>query len=293
MKESQTKQEVAMRIFRYGLVTLILLLLAFTALNAQNLVTNGEFNNGMDGWWVGVNTPGEVESSIDDSGMLSGDSSLMITVTNGGTETWHVLAIAKVELETDKEYELTLQALADMEMTIMVSISQTADPYATYWSRNMNIGSEEVTFGPYAFKNTKDDPLYDLKFWLGGVTGVTIWLDSIWVKEKVESGIEKNMTGFAVDYTLGQNYPNPFNPSTNISYTLPEAANVRMEIYNLAGQKIKTLIDNYYTAGSYTLTWNGDDYNGSQVPSGMYVYKIFAQGQNRAFTETKKMLFLK
>jgi len=101
------------------------------------------------------------------------------------------------------------------------------------------------------------------------------------------------MTSLVIDYSLGQNYPNPFNPSTNISYFLPEAANVKLEIYNIAGQKIKTLTDNYYTAGSYTLTWNGDDYKDSRVPSGMYVYKIYAQGQNRAFTQSKKMLFLK
>jgi len=74
---------------------------------------------------------------------------------------------------------------------------------------------------------------------------------------------------------------------------LPEAANVRMEIYNLTGQKIKTLRDNYYTAGSYTLTWNGGDYKDSRVPNGMYVKKIYAQGQNSAFNQTKKMLFLK
>jgi len=282
-----------MKTFRYSIITLFFLLIISSYLSAQNLVPNGEFNSDLDGWWVGTNTPGEQEHSIDDTGMLSGDSSLMISVINGGTESWHILAIAKVELETDVKYELTFKALADLEMNIQVSISQTEDPYTTYWSRNMNLGGEEDTFGPYVFTNTREDPLYDLKFWLGGTSAVTIWLDSVWVKEYVETAVEKDVAGLAVDYTLGQNYPNPFNPSTNISYTLPEAAHVRMEIYNMNGQKINTLADSYHPAGSYTLTWNGDELNGSQVPSGMYVYKILARGQTGTFTEAKKMLFLK
>jgi len=282
-----------MKTFRYSIFILFVLLIFSSYLSAQNLVPNGEFNSGMEGWWTGVNSPGEMESSIDDSGMLSGDSSLMISVINGGTESWHILAIVKVELEKDVKYELTFKALADLEMNIQVSISQSDPDYATYWSRNMNIGGDEDTFGPYVFTNTREDPQYDLKFWLGRVSAVTIWLDSVWVKEYVETAVEKDVTGLAVDYTLGQNYPNPFNPSTNISYTLPEAAQVRMEIFNMNGQKIKTLTDNYHPAGSYALTWNGEDLFGSQVPSGMYVYKIFARGQTGTFTETKKMLFLK
>ncbi|MBN2413965.1 T9SS type A sorting domain-containing protein [candidate division KSB1 bacterium] len=157
----------------------------------------------------------------------------------------------------------------------------------------MSIGGDKYIMGPFIFTNTREDPQYDLKFWLGGKSGVNIWLDSVWVKEKVESAINEKNTGLAVDYSLEQNYPNPFNPATNIIFTLPEAANVRMEIYNLTGQKINTLTDNDYSAGSYILTWNGDDSNGVAVPSGMYVYKIVAQGRNNIFTQTKKMLFLK
>ena len=90
-------------------------------------------------------------------------------------------------------------------------------------------------------------------------------------------------------YELYQNYPNPFNPSTVIEYALPEASHVRIEIYNLAGQRIKTLISSYHNPGRYKVYWDGTDDNGLKVASGVYIYRLVA-GNNIV---AKKMLLLK
>ncbi|MFH2035360.1 MAG: FlgD immunoglobulin-like domain containing protein, partial [Candidatus Zixiibacteriota bacterium] len=66
-------------------------------------------------------------------------------------------------------------------------------------------------------------------------------------------------------FGLKQNYPNPFNPDTKIEYDLPKAANVRIEIFNVLGQKVSTLIDSYSEAGTHQVTWNGTSDNGSSV----------------------------
>ena len=81
-----------------------------------------------------------------------------------------------------------------------------------------------------------------------------------------------------------QNYPNPFNPATEISFSLSEATHVRLEVYNVMGQHITTLIDSYLEAGGHTVTWDG---KGSA--SGVYLYRLEA-GE---FVATKKMLLLK
>jgi len=88
---------------------------------------------------------------------------------------------------------------------------------------------------------------------------------------------------------LEQNYPNPFNPSTKISYELPKRMSVRLEIYNLLGQKIKTLVDVTRSAGTYSEIWNGTDSDGRQVVSGLYLYRLFAGD----LSVSKKMLLLK
>ena len=79
-----------------------------------------------------------------------------------------------------------------------------------------------------------------------------------------------------VAFRLRQNYPNPFNPETTIRFDLPENSYVRLEIYNLLGQRVATLADSRQTAGRYTLTWNGKDLKGNNVASGIYFYKLTA-----------------
>jgi len=90
-------------------------------------------------------------------------------------------------------------------------------------------------------------------------------------------------------YSLKQNFPNPFNPTTSIEYALPEKGLVKLSIYNMLGQEVRTLVNTVQDANSYRVVWNGLDNSGKMVPSGIYFYTINANN----FTATKKMVFLK
>ena len=89
-------------------------------------------------------------------------------------------------------------------------------------------------------------------------------------------------------FSLYQNYPNPFNPSTNIKFDLPEASKVRIDVYNILGEKIAELLNKTIETGFHQV-----EFNGSNLSSGTYIYRIeaFSSGQN--FVQTKKMLLLK
>ena len=89
---------------------------------------------------------------------------------------------------------------------------------------------------------------------------------------------------------LGQNYPNPFNPTTTIDFEVYEAAKISIEIFNVRGQKVTTLIDEDYTPGDHSVIWDGTDNRGENVTSGVYLYKMKAGGR---YTSTKKMILLK
>ncbi len=94
------------------------------------------------------------------------------------------------------------------------------------------------------------------------------------------------------EFALEQNYPNPFNPSTTIRYAVPrlsQGVRVRIAVYNIAGQKLRELVDAEQAPGVYAVTWDGRDRFGRVVSSGVYVYKMRAG----AFSTTRKMLFLK
>ena len=90
-------------------------------------------------------------------------------------------------------------------------------------------------------------------------------------------------------FTLTGNYPNPFNPSTTISYSIPSDGDVELIVYNIRGQKVKTLVEGSQPAGSYNVTWNGKDENDRSVSSGLYLYKLRSSGK----IVVKKMLLLK
>lgn len=91
------------------------------------------------------------------------------------------------------------------------------------------------------------------------------------------------------DFELNQNYPNPFNPETNISYTLKNAGDVRLEIFNSLGVKVKTLIKGYTAPGRYNVRWNGVNFSGNLSPTGIYFYRLSTEDN----FITKKMLLLK
>ena len=87
-----------------------------------------------------------------------------------------------------------------------------------------------------------------------------------------------------VEFELNQNYPNPFNPTTMISFSLPKATFVSLEVYNLLGQKVAVLADGYYGIGIHTVEWDATD-----NASGVYLYRLVTDNE----IEVKKMLLMK
>ena len=92
------------------------------------------------------------------------------------------------------------------------------------------------------------------------------------------------------EYALSQNYPNPFNPVTTISFNLPEDGMVKISVFNLLGQEVRTLVSSRLEAGSYKTTWNSLDNNGRKVSTGMYFYRLQVDSK---IVSMKKMVLLK
>ncbi|MCH7879486.1 MAG: T9SS type A sorting domain-containing protein [candidate division Zixibacteria bacterium] len=90
-------------------------------------------------------------------------------------------------------------------------------------------------------------------------------------------------------FALQQNYPNPFNPTTQISFTLPRSERVTLMVYNIAGQKVRLLIDEKLSSGLHTIEWNGRDDRGSSVSSGIYLYRL----SGAKLSAARKMTLLK
>ena len=101
--------------------------------------------------------------------------------------------------------------------------------------------------------------------------------------------IELSGQEIPLSFRLRQNYPNPFNPSTTIAYDIPRPVDVTLEVFNMYGQRVRTLIRQRQVPGTYRITWAGDDELGNRVSSGMYLFMLKYENQQ----QTVKAMFMK
>lgn len=105
-----------------------------------------------------------------------------------------------------------------------------------------------------------------------------------WFVEFYKPFVKKEKSVSITDYKLNQNYPNPFNPTTNISFDLPEESSVQLQIYDIQGKLVSTLVNETMDKGNYSVSFNSDG-----LPSGVYFYRLSTLN----FTDIKRMLLLK
>lgn len=99
----------------------------------------------------------------------------------------------------------------------------------------------------------------------------------------------ENMPGIPTEYTLDQNYPNPFNPSTAINFSIAQNGAVKLTVYNVLGQEVRTLVNSVRNTGNYRVEWDATNNNGEKVNSGLYIYRL--EAGNKMLTN--KMVLMK
>ncbi len=121
----------------------------------------------------------------------------------------------------------------------------------------------------------------------GSVTGWGWAIDNLEIQERLTS--VGTGTELPKQYALSQNFPNPFNPETEINYELPENSKIILKIYNIRGQEVRTLVNEFQKAGIYSLRWDGKSSEGLPVSSGVYLYRL----ESEKFTLTHKMVLMR
>jgi C1A family cysteine protease len=160
-----------------------------------------------------------------------------------------------------------------------ITVESTASPDESYYYN----GSDWVDFFYEDFANTQ---------WNGTVNFCVKALTT----SGYSIGLEPEEGKYLSDYVLEQNYPNPFNPTTTIIYHLPISSNVLLKVYNVAGQEIKTLVNEYQSVGRKQVVWDGTDQYGNVVSSGVYFYRLVILDGTAKQTRhvfSRKMMFIK
>ena len=122
-----------------------------------------------------------------------------------------------------------------------------------------------------------------------GTDGIGVWRRPL---SDIITSVESFSSEQPLHFSLEQNYPNPFNPSTKIKFDLPKAGKVKIEVFNLLGRKIETLLNKHMSSGSHEI-----EFTKTNLPSGVYLYRIEAgdpsTGSGQRFQEVRKMILLR
>jgi len=241
-----------------------------------DVLKNGDFDINIAPWQLQNNQGAASTAHIYNDMYFEDSSYIYIDITNGSTENWHIQLWQNVPLVPDHTYEIWFYSDAEERKTIQIAMQMNQDPWTTYYAEDVVIdGAGE--YGPYTFVNTFTDPGNVFKFNIAGNT-IDIFFDRVRIIDRTLTSVtSRNLftkNGIPVEYELFHSYPNPFNMNTNIQYRLSKPANVILNIYNMRGQLVKSLVDEKMSAGLYTARWDGTDNNSMVVPSGVYVYRM-------------------
>jgi hypothetical protein len=200
---------------------------------------------------------------VDFPQVLLGDSATQaITVSNSGD------AILIGTLQTTAPFSIQVgDSTPDQTANIVIPAGSSQDIVVHYNPTALGPNEESLIIN-------SDDPITPLI--IVTLTGTCVPVDN-------------NDPVLPVITTLKGNYPNPFNPETTISFSVKENVPVTIEIYNVKGQLVKTLVNEAKAPGNHTVVWKGEDNNGRSVSSGIFFYKM----QAGKYTSTRKMILMK
>ena len=232
-------------------------------------------------------------------------------VTNGTTYYYRISASGLSDNQSQRSAPVSATPIdiTPPSTPTIISISVFQGEVTVQWSKN----SEPDLANYNIYRSTTSGFYPTLSDWIETVDNLfTEYVDSTniephldyyyWISAIDSSGNESGFSDEAAvttlrilndnlttAYVLKQNTPNPFNPATSIEYTIPFDAKVNIVIYDLMGNEIKTLINDYREVGQYTINWDGTNHTGQFVSGGIYFYKL----QAGDFIQTKKMVLLR
>jgi hypothetical protein len=176
--------------------------------------------------------------------------------------------------------------------TITIEFQENTGSYTIHNSASVSLESSDI-YGPFIWEAPVTDPTNYFRFCLGGSPG-TIWIDQVIIYDPRYTAVrDRRLPPSPVSSRIiSQNYPNPFNAGTVIQYQLPEAADVRVAVFDLQGRQVAELLAEKQDIGDHWVRWNGLSGTGESLASGVYVYRIEARTREKASVFSKKIIML-
>ncbi len=249
----------------------------------ENYIYNGDFSLGADDWTLFTDS-----SAIAEGDTLNGEFYLEITEAGNASEDIQLIQY-DIPLIQGRHYKIEFDLRADINRIVEFLLQENSDQFTNYSQSGPVIAGTQMQH--YTHEFTMEEPTdYNSRLTFRcGRNEADLYFDNISLIETCVSGTDPVSTP-NIDFSLGQNYPNPFNPSTTLNYNIPSESLVSVIIYNLLGEKVKTLRNGIASPGSYSIRFDASD-----LASGIYICNMKADplDGSRKFSDSKKMLLIK
>lgn len=258
-----------------------------------NILANGEFSCSLWPWTFNIwAAAARATFTLDTTTGLAVGSAAVIDVTVPGTANWEIQLQNPVALQSGRTYELGFMARATPARTIEVTLQENKEPYTVYFQQDVTVDQDNF-FGPFEFVCEINDPAAYLRFNVGAQAG-TFVLDQVELIDPTITSVQASWAGGpASGFILGQNFPNPFNAGTVIEYRLLSPSEVRIDVFDMQGRRVRSLTGGFNAEGTHQIAWDGRNDAGEGLPSGVYAYRVQAVSAGRTSSCSKKLLLLK
>ena len=235
-----------------------------------NMVFNGEFDAGKDFWTLQFFAAGVAGTfDIDDTGQLSGQNSAHVTITQNTGTNFHIQLEQPLVVEAGHNYAISYQARASVHTEMETWLQKSVAPFTGYAQQTVALTPDPQTYQDTARVTIDDNVLIRFMFGTSGLA--EIWIDSVSVVDlnpSTATGIDDE-AATPDAFTLSAPYPNPFRTSTNLTYRLPQAGMVRLQVFDMLGRLVATLAEGHHGPGTHTAQWTGE-----AVSSGAYFVRL-------------------
>ena len=258
-----------------------------------DIIINGTFDCGTSPWRTNYNNDASADFSVDPDGYLADSTTAVITPNDPGTDDWNIQVYQEFPVIAGHTYYVSFSADASATRNLSFFIQEAGGDYNIYGSETVELGSGTYDFGPFEKPVSTTDNSARFLFNCGADPAV-IYLDNIQVIDPMVSAVEgPNAAQVPVELILSQNFPNPFNAMTSIHYSLPEESDVQIDIFNIAGKRIRTIVNDVQKPGDHQVIWDARDNTNAMVPSGVYLYRLNAMSRNSSYTSSRKIVLTK
>lgn len=254
----------------------------------ENLLLNHSFSSNKDYWHIAINDDARCNAEVNSAEQFHFD------IQKGGTDFFHIqLSQGNLKLAKSRDYLFEFDAWADQDRVIEAYVTKSSDKSSNYGKIGPTALKAKPQHFAYSFRMNAPTDYHGAVLFNVGASDIDVYIDNVSLKQEIESSVTDLTEQIAGDVHSVCLFPNPFNIETVISYRLMNPSRVRIDIFNINGQLVRSLLDETQTASQHRVIWDAANQSGVSQAGGIYFCRLDIKNSKGHFVKVRKMILVK